>query len=131
MYLGWLKAKEVPMLRKEDFTVVKILRRRGVSIKDIAEELGVHPKTVSRALKRNGAPDPARKSPATKLEPYQPKIDHLLSEGVWNAKVILREIQAEGYLGGYSMLRQYIQPKREQRTSRATVRFETQPGEQL
>jgi transposase len=131
MYLGWLKAKEVPMLRKEDFAVIKTLHRRGVLIKDIAEELGVHPKTVSRALKRNGAPDPERKSTATKLEPYQPKVDRLLSEGVWNAKVILREIQAEGYTGGYTMLRKYIQPKREQRTSRATVRFETQPGEQL
>ncbi|HLA07550.1 MAG TPA: hypothetical protein VJ022_08910 [Anaerolineales bacterium] len=27
-----------------------------------------------------------------------------MSEGVWNARVILREIQAEGYEGGYSIL---------------------------
>lgn len=60
MYLGWLKAKVVPMLRKEDFVVIKTLHRRGVSIEDIAEELDVHPKTVSRALKRNGAPNPER-----------------------------------------------------------------------
>lgn len=119
------------MLRKEEYTVIKSLHRRGVSLKDIAEELGVHPKTVSRALKRNGAPEPERRGGAKKLEPYQPKIDRLLSEGVWNARVILREIQAEGYTGGYTMLRQYIQPKRAQRTSRATVRFETEPGEQL
>ena len=45
--------------------------------------------------------------------------------------VILREIQAEGYAGGYTMLLEYIAPKRALRPSRATVRFETQPGEQL
>ena len=45
--------------------------------------------------------------------------------------VILREIQADGYGGGYTILRQYIQPKRVLRPSRATVRFETQPGEQM
>ncbi len=40
------------MLRKEDFAVIKALQRREVYIKDIAADLGVHPKTVSRALKR-------------------------------------------------------------------------------
>jgi transposase len=117
------------MLRKEDLAVVKSLRRRGVFLKDIAAELGVHPKTVSRALARKSE---ARRKPVEgKLEPYKPKIDRMLKEGVWNAKVILREIQAEGYNGGYTMLRQYIQPKREQRPARATVRYETEPGEQL
>lgn len=119
------------MLRKEDIAVIKSLSRRGVYLKDIAAELGVHPKTVSRVLKNQGTPEVERKRFESRLEPYQPKIDRLLSEGVWNAKVILREIQADGYSGGYTMLRQYIQPKREQRPERATVRFETQPGEQL
>ena len=45
------------MLTKEDFAVIKSLSKRGVYKKDIAEELGVHPKTVSRALKRNQAPE--------------------------------------------------------------------------
>jgi transposase len=123
--------KEVRMLRKEDFAVIKSLNQRGVYIKDIAAELGVHPKTVSRALKRKGAPNPKRQPAGSKLEPYKSKIDRLLSEGVWNAKVILCEIQADGYSGGYTVLRQYIQPKRVDRPSRATVRFETEPGKQL
>jgi transposase len=55
----------------------------------------------------------------------------MLSEGVWNSKVILREIQDEGYTGGYTILRQYIQPKRALRPGRATVRFETEAGKQL
>lgn len=119
------------MIRKEDFAVIKSLSQRGVYIKDIAAELGVHPKTVSRAIKRKGAPTPKREPAGSKLEPYKLKIDCLLKEGVWNAKVILREIQEDGYTGGYTVLRQYIQPKRVERPSRATVRFETEPGKQL
>jgi transposase len=119
------------MLNKEDYVVIKSLKGRGVYLKDIAEELGVHPKTVSRALKRGGAPNKMRKKRGSKLNPYKAKVDRLLKEGVWNAVVILREIQAEGYPGGYTILREYIQPKRALRSGKATVRFETEPGEQL
>jgi transposase len=45
--------------------------------------------------------------------------------------VILRELQACGYRGGVSILRDYVRPKRVMRESRATVRFETAPGRQL
>jgi len=54
-----------------------------------------------------------------------------LSEGVWNTVVILREIRAKGYEGGRTVLREYVQPKRALRPGKATVRFETEPGEQL
>jgi transposase len=119
------------MLKKEDFAVIKALNKRGVFIKDIATELKVHPKTVSRALKKDEAPNPQRKRRGSKLDPYKPKIDQLLKENVWNAMVVLREIQAEGYSGGVALVRRYMEPKRALRTSRATVRFETDPGEQL
>jgi transposase len=119
------------MLRKEDFMVIQALAKRGVYLNDIAAELGVHPKTVSRALKRGGPPTPAPKPRHSKLDPFKPTIDRLLSEGVWNAVVVLREIEAQGYDGGISILRAYITPKRALRPSRATVRFETDPGQQL
>jgi transposase len=119
------------MLRKEDFAVIKALKKRDVYVKDIAAELGVHPKTVSRALRRGSAPSPAGRRRASKLDPYKATVDRLLGEGVWNVMVILREIQAEGYTGGSTMLRLYVQPKRALRPGRATVRFETEPGKQL
>jgi len=119
------------MLSQEDFIVIRTLKKRGVYNKDIAEELGVHPKTVSRALQRGSAPPHERKKRGSKLDAYKPEIDRLLAEGVWNAVVILREIQAQGYTGGSTILREYIQPKRMQRQGKATVRFETPPGRQL
>jgi transposase len=119
------------MLRKEDFAVIEALNKRGVYLKDIAEEVEVHARTVKRALQRGGAPKPGRKLGSSKLDPYKAKVDELLAEGVWNSMVILRAIQALGYPGSRTILRQYIQPKRALRPGRATVRFETEPGKQL
>jgi len=119
------------MLNQEDYRVIKTLKGRGVYNIDIAAELGVHPKTVSRALKRGTAPTPPRLKRSSKLDAYKAHIDRLLTEGVWNAVVILREIQAAGYGGGISIVREYITPKRALRQSKATVRFETPPGRQL
>jgi transposase len=103
-----------------------------VYLKDIAAELDVHPRTVKRALERGAAPKGERIVGPSKLDPYKAKVDELLGAGVWNSRVILREIQALGYEGGSTMLRLYIQPKRVLRSNeRATVRFETEPGKQL
>jgi transposase len=119
------------MLKKEDYAVINALAQRGVYLKDIAADLGVHPKTVSRALNRGQAPTPTRAPRASKLDPYKPLIDQLLQDGVWNGVVILREIQAAGYTGKATILRDYLAPKRALRPGRASVRFETAPGRQL
>jgi len=118
------------MLTREDFVMIKALAHAGVYQKDIATQLGIHPKTVSRALRRGSAPSlsPPRDS---KLDPFKPQVDQLLAEGVWNSVVIFRQLQAAGYTGGQTILREYIAPKRALRAGRATVRFETPPGQQL
>ena len=120
------------MLNKEDWMIIKAQKEQGVYIKDIAAGLGVHPRTVRRALQRSGPPQ--RKKPLArrcKLDPYKDQIDQLLKEEVWNAVVIMREIQEKGYDGEISMIRKYITPKRPLRASKQTVRFETPPGKQL
>jgi transposase len=115
--------KEVPMIGKEDYAVIKSLEQRGVYLKDIAAELGVDPRTVSRAIKRGSAPQRERKKRSSRLNPFKARVDELLSKGVWNTMVILREIQAEGYEGGTTILKEYVQPKRALRPGKATVRF--------
>jgi transposase len=96
------------VLGKEDFMVIQALVRRGVYVCDIARQLGVHPKTVSRALTRGDAPIAARQKRTSLLDPYRAHIDQLLAEGVWNAQVIFREVQARGYTRKASILRAYI-----------------------
>ena len=58
-------------------------------------------------------------------------VDKLLQAGVFNAVVIFRDIQALGYDGKIRVLRAYIEPGRALRPGRATVRFETEPAQQL
>lgn len=120
------------MLSKEDWMTIQAQVAKGVYQKDIAAELGVDPRTVRRALARGSAP--SRKRPGarkSKLDRFKPEIDHLLREGVWNTVVVLRELQAKGYDGEVSIVRDYIRPKRGLQPSRATVRFETPPGRQM
>lgn len=120
------------MLNKEDWMYINTQRDKGVYIKDIAEELGIHPRTASRALKRGGPP--SRKRPGarkSKLDPYKGMIDELLKEDVWNAVVIYRKICEAGYKGEITILRKYIKPKRVLRQGKETVRFETGPGIQM
>jgi len=120
------------MLNKEDWVDIKAQIDRGVYQKDIARELGVHPKTISRAIKRRGPPSGERPGARrSKLDAFKPFIDDLLRDGVWNAMVILRECELRGYTGEVTLVRDYIRPKRPLRESRVTVRFETMPGCQM
>ena len=119
------------MLRREDVMVIQALAKRGLYLCDIAKQGGVHPRTVRRALDRGDAPATRPRQRGSRLDPYRADIDRLLSEDVWNAVVIFRELQGKGYTGRLSILRDYIRPKRALRVRRATVRFETAPGHQL
>jgi transposase len=120
------------MLKKGDWMYIRAEIERGVYKKDIAEELGVHPRTVRRALARGGAPSGTRPGArGSKLDLYTGEVDKLLMKNVWNAVVIFRLLQEKGYRGRITILRDYIRPKRALRKSRETVRFETAPGWQL
>ena len=66
---------------------------------DIATQVGVHPRTVRRALARGGAPAPQPSWRGSRLDPFRADIDRLLAEGVWNAVVIFWEWQTKGYTG--------------------------------
>ena len=58
------------MLKKEDWMGIKAQLARGVYQKDIARELGVHPMTVGRAVRRGGAPSGKRpRARGSNLEP--------------------------------------------------------------
>jgi transposase InsO family protein len=75
-----MSRKGVQMLSQEDYIVIKTLKAHGVYNVDIAAEIGVHPKTVSRALARGSAPAPHRAKRASKLAPYKTEVDRLLSD---------------------------------------------------
>jgi hypothetical protein len=76
------------MQGREDFVTIQALVRRGVYLCDIAQELGVHPRTARRARDRRGPPTAQRGRRGSHLDPHQGIVDQLLADGVWNAVVI-------------------------------------------
>jgi len=96
------------MLTQEDFRVIQALAKRGVYQNDIAAELGVHPKTVSRALKRGAAPKMQRAPRPSKLDPFKPYLDEHAGDGHGSFTRLFREIRDLGYDGSYSVVRNYL-----------------------
>lgn len=120
------------MLSREDFYMIKQLRGQGAHIVDIAHQIGCSERTVRRYLALPAPPKGKPKKPrASKLDPFKPFIDEQLSHQVWNAEVIFEQLRERGYTGGVTLVRDYVRPKRALRASRQTVRYETQPGQQL
>lgn len=110
---------------------IRTMRQQGLSITDIAEFTGFDRKTVRKWLLQPGPPRYGpRAARPSKLDPYKPFIDQRLSAGIWNAIVLLRELRQQGYIGGYTILKDYVQPKREAARAVAVRRFETPPGRQ-
>lgn len=120
------------MLRVEERFVVRELYGKGVSISEIARLTGHDRKTVRAAPSQPllPAPRPARPRRVSKLAPYVPDLERRLADGVYNAHKLDLEIAGQGYAGKETLVRTLVQPFRAARRAPATVRFETEPGDQ-
>ena len=110
------------------------LRDEGLSVSAIARKTGCDRKTVARVLARGGAPLSCRRRGGVKryhmLEKHTEYLNSRMAQGVYNAVVLLEELRQRGYMGGMTVVRQYVQPFRPKVPGYATLRFETAPGEQ-
>ena len=111
---------------------IEELKRQGLSLQGIGRLLGIDRKTVRKyLLKPEGTPTYGpRPSRASKLDSFKGYVEERLKAGVWNAQVLLRELRARGYTGGYTILKDWLQPQRESAQMVAVRRFETPPGKQ-
>ena len=121
------------MMRGKDVQEINELKREGLSIHAISELTGLDRKTIRKYLLHpisRPAYGPRAAATATKLEPFQPYLKDRLQAGVWNARVLLRELRGRNYQGGYSILTDWLRPQRESARVIAVRRFETPPGKQ-
>ena len=119
------------LLRGGDVDDLRTFRRQGLSIAEIHRLTGFDRKTIRKYLLDPGRPRYGPRAPrASKLEPYKAYVTGRLSAGVWNARVLLRELRERGYPGGYTMLTDYLRPQRQAARAVAVRRFETPPGHQ-
>lgn len=119
------------MLQVEERFMLREMHRQGVSISEIARRTGYDRKTIRNAVTRPLTLSPVvRKPRRRKLDPYVAYLEQRVALGVLNARKLYQEIQALGYPGKESQVRNFVQGLRPPKPSQATVRFETAPGEQ-
>lgn len=109
------------------------LKDEGYSDRAIAKALRIGRNTVARYLKEPQRVMVPRMKVASKLDPYKDEIDAVLKKDASvSASVILRRIQALGYEGQITILRDYLRNKRGQaKYKQAFIRFESGPGQQM
>lgn len=117
------------MLRGEEFLDIRAMWQRGMNISDIARATGRDRKTIRKVVHAQEVPRYRRAPVPSKLDPHKEYIMERLADGVFNCVVLLREIKAQGYYGGISILKDFVRPHRAEKVH-ATMRYETKPGEQ-
>jgi transposase len=120
------------MLREDVVREVLARLARGEHVKAIARELGVDKKTIKRWRHRGGWQPRAPRVYPKAIDAHRPFLERRGPEVGWNGVVLLRELRTQGFTGGYQQVQRALQPLRTTRqwAARATVRFETGPGEQ-
>ena len=104
---------------------------KGRSMRGFGSDLGISRTTIRKYVRsREMLQRKARPKRGSKLEAYKEYIDVRLSEGLENCVVLLRELRELEYEDSYTMLENYVHPRRRPRQPKATVRFKTEPGEQ-
>lgn len=124
--------KEGKMLTEEGFQAIQALKRQGVKKKKAARILDLDPKTVRKYWKKSRWEKQTRGGKATALAPFRGHLLKRAPETDYCARVLFLELRDQGYQGGYTAVKDFVRPLREERrrTEEATVRFETGPGKQ-
>lgn len=127
------REEEGEMIGFDLWTEIHGRARCGEAKQKIARELGLDRKTVRRLLAQERPVPYQRTGPRPSLvTPYLDYIQRRVTEVDYNAYRIFHELQAQGYPGGYEMVKLAVRPLRAERDqlAEATLRFETAPGRQ-
>jgi transposase len=126
---------EAAVITDEVYVEIELLRRHGLSLRKIAEEVGCAVNTVRSHLEADTRPRYQRnKLRISKLSPFGEYLRErqAAAHPAWiPATVLQREIAAQGYAGGLSQLRAFLRRFKPALPMDAVVRFETAPCEQM
>lgn len=107
------------------------LAHEGLSMRRIAAALGIDRQSVQKYL-RDPNVTPLHFSRISKLDPFKDEIERLLEIDPKVSAVVMRQrLEALGFEGGITILRDYLREIREATQSkRPVIRFESAPGVQ-
>ena len=108
----------------------KELQPQGMSIQAISALTGWDRKAIRKYVQAAGVvpeygPRPARPS---KLDAFKPYLQERLRAGMWNARVLLRELRERNFMGSYTIVTDWWRPQRRSARVVAVRCFETAPA---
>lgn len=123
-----------PTLRtQEDQLDIALYKRQRLSCRAVARKIGCSPRTAKKYMdepERIGQPRKPVDRPSL-VDPYRAKIAVYLEEDPGClASVVHGKLRADGFTGGYGIVKCAVRPIRAQEQAKAYVRFETEPGAQ-
>ena len=100
--------------REAIFEQVKQLQSAGVSLREIARQIGMARNTVMKFAHCESLPEHAgRSGGSSKLQPYLAHLRCRWTQGERNALVLHREIVAQGFSGSLALVQRQVKPWRE------------------
>jgi len=121
------------MLNQEEVVEMRVRVKRGESIRQLAQAMGMSRNTVRRYLRGGEAQRQASVRPS-KLDPFKEYLLERIAQARpdWIAATVLtREIAERGYEGGVGMVKAFIRAHKPVPRPDPVVRFETAPGVQM
>ena len=109
----------------------KIRRHRdhdGLNKSQIAKALSLDLRTVEKWLEEKQFKQRKSSSRPSKLDPFKPAIVQMLETHPYSAKQVFQRIQEEGFIGGYTIVKDYVRKMRP-RKSPAYLKLAFAPGE--
>ncbi|MGR8932632.1 MAG: IS21 family transposase [Gammaproteobacteria bacterium] len=103
-------------------------QHRGLTVTQIARELGLDPKTVGKWVETKSYRPRAASPRPSKLDPFKPQVVRLLESHPYSATQVFQRLRDEGYSGGFSILKAYVRKVRPVRKP-AFLTLSFEPGE--
>ena len=101
------------MIRSGLVNAIRDEALEGKSPYAIGKELGISKNTVKRYVNQPTTVHGLKgKMKPSKLDPFKPKVNAMMEDGVFNCVVILERLQDMGYTGGITIIKDYVKPFR-------------------
>ena len=119
------------MQTEEEWSVMREKERHGISISEVARERCLNWRTAKKYMLSPTPPHYKQRGPGPHLlDPYKDYIKGRLEHFPLTATKLYEEIQALGYEGKYTQVKEFVRPIRQDKAIPAELRYETKPGEQ-
>lgn len=117
------------MIDYQRFCQIKHLsQEQGLNISQIAQQLALDPRTVSYWLTQEHFRPRKPDRRLSKLDPLKAEIVRMLEKYPYSAAQVMQRLSAQGFDGGYSIVKAYVRTVRPKRHS-AFLKLAFAPGE--